>query len=877
MDSGPSSVQRSAKEQARSSIDNGLDCTKQSTEFLNNLRQQNPDKWTMPNEWHSRRVCSQHDHEIDFSPVTITIPQHWRERLQIPNTIPTQFSVSPADIEAMAKSTMQRKLGGSMFRNSKYWLQVMPNTPSATAMKEGGVKWRLISQTRRRKRHRRPPRMPATNKERLTIWTRAMQLLEAGVLEPIPEQEAPVMHGGIEVPTITASSFCEEKPSSDPNAEKRYRFLTDEKSSGTNDQSKTNKFRQEGMEEVHTMTKPGDLYLSFDFSDAYAQTLVLEHLRRMLQTELSEPDEHGNHKRSVTLRYTGLTQGLATSPERFTKLLRCPLRVLRSLGLRIVHKIDDLLLIVSTLYEARLHGWVLVWFFKELGCIFNSPKGEYAGQVRIKWHGFMRCSITMITFMPGDKCTRIVQLACMFGTLMIHGGTFTLKLLAGVIGTMMAGIHGISSVRLHQLQLSRLRLWVMKSPNWDWTTNYTVATVPSELRQAVATELKWWVRDYNKHTPELIHWNGKHHHNRKPTVKIYSDACNYQWGYWVAKTDQFPELNIKRPFSGDQLNWHITLQETYAAAQAVIEVARLRNLKDCSILARSDATTTVHYVKCSGGKKMAHAMAIVPMEEECLARRISVTCFHIAGENNPGDAPSRDLVGVAQYKMHEAVFAAAHQQWGPIAGDLFAAQWNNQAARYATYEWGDSKAVAHDAFTMDWTPGLWWAFPPPQKQMLNKVVQRTLAEGANIVLVTPLWKIEAVVTALQHLVAHPLVLEVNKDLLQCPDAYRLNEEAKKMNKARPQWWTRVPYKHMIVMNMCGKGSCKGKYLRELQLDAEQCTSPEKMARKVERTLLANGKDLLPDLTKNVEGARMLSEMLTLLMTQPNKKKESHGQ
>jgi hypothetical protein len=55
----------------------------------------------------------------------------------------------------------------------------------------------------------------------------------------------------------------------------------------------------------------------------------------------------------------------------------------------------------------------------------------------------------------------------MFAALMIRGGTFTLKTLAGVIGTMMAGIHGISSVRLRQLQLSRLGLWVMKLPGWD--------------------------------------------------------------------------------------------------------------------------------------------------------------------------------------------------------------------------------------------------------------------------------------------------------------------------------------------------------------------------------------------------------------------------
>ena len=58
-----------------------------------------------------------------------------------------------------------------------------------------------------------------------------------------------------------------------------------------------------------------------------------------------------------------------------------------------------------------------------------------------------------------------------------------------------------------------------------------------------------------------------------------------------------------------------------------------------------------------GGKKQAHAKAVMPMEEECIRRRIEVRCFHVPGEMNPADAPSRDLVGKDELSLDGTVMA----------------------------------------------------------------------------------------------------------------------------------------------------------------------------------------------------------------------------
>ena len=826
-----------------------------------------------PEQYHEARVCTDAMHPWDERPVVVSIPLPVREKLRY--TGPLELAVSPATIMEGCKKTMKRKKGGSLFSNKEYWVAVMPEMKPVMA--QGGVSCRIKNIKRGKVRNFTNRLLSQTNEERVTMWVKMQDMQKQGLIEDVPENDPVGYHNGQEVPEYVSPSFCQEKPGKEhlpiPEAN---RCLTDMKSSGSNRVAVCNKFKQEGMIEVHGLVKPGDLLITYDLSDAYGQALVLVLLRKLSRTLVSEPDKQGNHVRMVKKQYCTLSQGWSPAPELFTKLLRAPLRVLRSLGLRIVHKIDDLLLIVSSLYEARLHGYILMWFLSELGAVFSAQKGLYDGRKRVLWHGFVICTEMMMTSMPPEKVTKIVSLMRQTLQMLETDETeFTLRWVATVIGVVMAGIDGISAVRLHTLALARWRLWCMKrnSGKSGWDVEYKIGMLQKELKHELVVEMKYWCRGYESGTPETIHWNGRVHQSGAAVVTIFTDACNYQWGLQIAedKTRGYPEVRYKRPFHGDQLGWHITLQETYGAAQGVLETVKERDLWDCVVLARVDATTAVKYVRCLGGKKQAHAKAVMPMEEECIRRRIEVRCFHVPGEMNPADAPSRDLVGKDELSLDGTVMALMEVElaWGPWEVDCFAAQWNNTLPVYYTWERGDPKAAAVDAFTADWTQGNQWMFPPMHKQMQTRIMQRMLhlvSVGAEMeaTLVVPLWKVESLVQLLGMMVCTPLVIPVEEWVLKLPSAYTHNQDAQSLAK-KVQWSTLVPTKCMIAMRLSSRACVQGVYLRTLQKTLGEYTNKIEMETTVAGILHQNGRTLFSGSSRRLEGLQLMAEIMLLQM------------
>lgn len=859
-----------------------LEDTSRANKFLAEMAETvEPGKMRQPEQYHASRVCTDEMHPWNEEMLIVDIPPMWRDVLHYPSDLPTKVSVSPHTLMTECTATMKRKIGGSLFRNPKYWIKVMPGTAVATVMEQGGVSCR-ITDKRHPNRDFKQRLRSQTNEDRKIMWEKMEDMEKKGLVEDVPKVDKLEYQGRVEVPEYVSPSFCQAKPGKENSpVPEAYRCLTDMKNSGSNKCAVCNKFKQEGMVEVHGQIKPGDLMLSFDLKDAYGQSLVIPKLRKMLRTILSKPDSNGNHSKFVKKQYRTLSQGWAPSPERFTKLLREPLRVLRGLGMRIVHKIDDLLLIVSTLYEARLHGYILVWFLAELGAIFSAQKGLYDGRRRVLWHGFTICSVMMMTSMPSVKVTKIVMLAKQTAAMLRNpNATFTLRWIAGVIGVLMAGIDGISAVRLHTLDLSTWRLWCMKkdSSKSGWDVKYEVASLGLELRKALLVEMEYWMAGYRPEDPAWIHWNGRTHQVGEAVVTLYTDACNYQWGVYIAadKSRGYPEVSYKRPFHGDQLGWHITLQETYGAAQGVLEVVKERDLWDCIVLAMVDATTAVKYVRCLGGKKQAHAKAVMAMEEECIRRRVEVRCFHVPGEMNPADAPSRDLVGVNELSLHESIFDELSRRWGPFEVDCFAAQWNNQTPCYYTWERGDPNAAAVDAFTMSWKGGTQWMFPPLHKQIQARIMQRLVADQVVMaVLVIPLWKTETLAQALTMLVDAPMVIPVDDWVLKLPQAYTSNLEAQSL-AAKVQWSTLVPTKCLIAMNLSSSVNLRGEYLQRLQRISGEYTSRTEMATTVAGILRRSGGTLFGGSGRQKEGLLVLSEMLISQMRWPHTRSRSPG-
>jgi hypothetical protein len=66
-------------------------------------------------------------------------------------------------------------------------------------------------------------------------------------------------------------------------------------------------------------------------------------------------------------------------------------------------------------------------------------------------------------------------------------------------------------------------------------------------------------------------------YSEHPTAVIYTDACEWQRGVWVKSDRHHKEIDRALPFVGEEMKDHITLQETAAAADGVVETMMERN------------------------------------------------------------------------------------------------------------------------------------------------------------------------------------------------------------------------------------------------------------------------------------------------------------
>ena len=117
---------------------------------------------------------------------------------------------------------------------------------------------------------------------------------------------------------------------------------------------------------------------------------------------------------------------------------------------------------------------------------------------------------------------------------------------------------------------------------------------------------------------------------------------------------------------GAEIGDHITLQETAAAADGVLEVLKERNYRDCSVLVKIDATAALKYIACQGGRIAKFGRRVWELVQYCQSMHIMMLAGHITGKLNVSDWKSRVLLGVAEYKLERSLFETMRQLWGPF-------------------------------------------------------------------------------------------------------------------------------------------------------------------------------------------------------------------
>jgi hypothetical protein len=124
-----------------------------------------------------------------------------------------------------------------------------------------------------------------------------------------------------------------------------------------------------------------------------------------------------------------------------------------------------------------------------------------------------------------------------------------------------------------------------------------------------------------------------------------------------------------------------------------------------------------------------------------LERRIWLSAVHIPGiENVEADEASRVFQDELEWTLKDTWYRKICVTFGVPIMDLFASRLNFKVSVFCSFK-PDPVASIVDAFTIPWTSGLYYGFPP--FCLIGRVLQNVVQDGTSIILIVPNWPTKA--------------------------------------------------------------------------------------------------------------------------------------
>ena len=500
---------------------------------------------------------------------------------------------------------------------------------------------------------------------------------------------------------------------------------------GLNSFVQTVHFKMEGIHMVKDILKPGDWMTKVDLKDAYFTIPIAPCQRELLQFQWQ----------GTTYQFNCLPFGLSSAPWVFTKTTRPIVTILRSLGLRMIIYIDDILIMADSPSVVKEHTAALIYLLENLGFIVNYPKSLLSPTQEIEILGFIVNSVAMEIKVPGNK---IKQVRSEAKKLLEADGCKAIAL-SRLLGKLN---HVAQAIPPAPLFYRNLQSCLQKALETRGGRDYSV---PAQLTASAIEELKWWQQ-------HLTRWNGRGLIAQSPDLTIETDASTVGWGALCQGT------RTGGPWSPTERMRHINCLELLAATLAVKCFAKGK--QNITIHLKVDNTTAMAYINKFGGTVSPELNQLTKeLWLWCLERNISLQATHLAGILNcTADEESRVMKDRTDWMLCPRVFSRICQLTGPLQVDLFASRLTNQLSSYASWR-PDPEAVATDAFSLDWTQFQGYANPP--WNLVGRVLSHVRNQRADVVLVAPVWKSQAwYPMLLEMLVQQPLLLPDKPNLIQ---------------------------------------------------------------------------------------------------------------
>ena len=496
---------------------------------------------------------------------------------------------------------------------------------------------------------------------------------------------------------------------------------------------KSEHFKMEGLHTVKALLRKHDWMAKVDLKDAFFMVPVAPQFRQYLLFKLGKR----------IFQFNCLPFGLCTAPRVFTKILKPAVEMLRSLSIRLVIYMDDMLLMADSKQKLAEHIQSTLFLLKNLGFIVNSKKSILQPTQEIEFLGMIVSSLSMDLKLPGEKIRKIRQEA----RHLLQLKQPSAHLLSQFLGKLNATSPALQMAPLfcRSLQIC------LKQALTDNQQNYQAAV---QLSPQALEDLQWWEL-------HLSSWNGRSLIIQSTSLTITSDASLQGWGATCNGN------RTKGPWSPHEQSLHINCLELLAATLAVQTFAKGKS--GIFILLQIDNSTAVAYINRRGGTVSPKLSQLAKdLWLWCMERNILLHAQHLPGIlNTIVDEESRTWSDRSEWKLSPILFQEINRLLGPLSTDLFASRLSSQLPVFVSWK-PDPLAVATDAFTQDWNslPGKLYANPP--WGLIGRVLSLVHTQGVQeLVLVAPVWKAQPwYPMLLQMLVRAPILIPQSPDTIQ---------------------------------------------------------------------------------------------------------------
>lgn len=489
-------------------------------------------------------------------------------------------------------------------------------------------------------------------------------------------------------------------------------------------------FKMEGIHMLKDMMRPGDFLTKVDLKDAYFMIPIHAEHRKFLRFAWQ----------SKTYQFNCLPFGLSSAPWVFTKTSRAIILTLRTLGLRVIIYIDDILIMAESEQMSKEHTTGLIFLLENLGFVINYAKSQLNPTQEIDFLGFTVSSESFTIKLPTEK----IKKTRLEAKKILETSSQTAIVISRLLGKLNHAAQAIPPAPLFYRSLQNCLQKALDhgSQNYDH---------PCHLTMEAREELLWWVN-------HLTEWNGRHLLSQEPDLIIETDASTTGWGATCQN------VRTGGPWSPKEQAMHINCLELLAAFLAVKSFAKTKT--NIRIHLRMDNTTALTYINKFGGTVSPELNRLTKvLWTWCMERQITVQASHLAGTLNViADEESRVMKDRSDWMLNPAVFREISQQLGPSNVDLFASRLTHQLPAYVSWR-PDPEAVETDAFSLDWTQCQGFANPP--WNLISKVLTQVRLQGAQVILVAPVWRSQPwYPILLELLIMEPLLLPDTPDLIQ---------------------------------------------------------------------------------------------------------------